>query len=176
LSNHYLFQIITNLDSQQMVTLSLKYICTIPFQTRASDVKMLKFRQYSSNRRMPCFVNVLSTFRGTWDQPDKNPGLLFWCAADIFLNINNCEIQWSGMLIPQETSQASLVRCTFAWHNRHSGGMFILCIPPPIAPVHLSVDWTTLRVSAAHQSKIKVHLQWEMCQKELDTFENVPTV
>jgi hypothetical protein len=49
----------------------------------------------------------------------------------------------------------------------------ILCIPRPIAPVHLAVDSTTLRVSKVHQFKGKVRLKCEMCQKEPDTFENM---
>jgi hypothetical protein len=38
-------------------------------------------------------------FRGTGDQPNKNPHMRFSCVADIFPNISNLEIQWPGMLI-----------------------------------------------------------------------------
>jgi len=92
LSNHDLFRIIPNPGSLQRVTLSLESICAIPFQAGASDVKMPQLRQHSSNRRMPGFVNVLDTLRGTWNQPDRNPGAVFGCAADSFSNITYCEI------------------------------------------------------------------------------------
>jgi len=48
---------------------------------------------------MPGFVNVVGTLRGTLGQPEKNPGTRFKCAADIFSNITDCEIQLPGMLI-----------------------------------------------------------------------------
>ena len=57
-SNHDLFQIIPNRGKQQTVTLLLESICTIPFQARASDVKMPKLRQYSSNHAIQCFGHV----------------------------------------------------------------------------------------------------------------------
>ena len=123
---------------------------------------------------MPSIVNVFGTFRGTLHQPDKNPGALFWCTADIFSNITNCDIQRPGMMIARKIGQMSLVGCTNDCHNRCPGRKLILCIPPPIALDHLAVDSTTLRVSEAHQFKIEVHLKWEMCQKELDTFETIP--
>ena len=176
MSNHDLFRIIPDPGSQKRITLSLESICTIPFQAGASDVKMPQLRQHCSNRGMPCLVNVFGTFRGTWDQPDKNPGALFWRTADIFSNIANREIQRPGMLIARKIGQVSLVGCTNDGHNRCSGRKLILCIPPPIARVHLAVDSTTLRVSEAHRFKIEVRLKWEMCQKELDTFENIPVV
>jgi len=78
------------------------------------------------------------------------------------------------MLITQKIGQVSLVRCTYDWYNRRSGRKLILCIPPPIARIHLTVDSTTLRVSKAHQFKMKVHLKCKMCQKVLNTFENIP--
>jgi len=134
---------------------------------------MPQLRQHSSNRGMPCLINVFGTFRGTWDQPDTNPGALLCRTADIILNFTNCEIQWPGMLIARKIGQVSLVRCTNDWHNRRSGRKLILCIPLPIARVHLAVDLTTLTVSEAHQFKIVVHLKWEMCPKELDIFENI---
>ena len=123
---------------------------------------------------MPCFVNVLGTLWGTWDQPDKNPGALFWCAVDNFSNIANCEIQRPGMLIARKIGQVSLVGSTNDGHNCCSARKLILCIPPPIARVHLAVDSTTLSVSEAHRFKIEVRLKWEMCQKKLHTFENIP--
>jgi hypothetical protein len=52
----------------------------------------------------------------------------------------------------------------------------MLCIPPPFARVHLTVDSTNCTVREAHRFKIDVCLKWEMCQKELDTFENIPEV
>jgi hypothetical protein len=75
----------------------------------------------------------------------------------------------------------SLVGNTYGWHNHRSGRKLILCIPPPIARVHLTVDSTTLRVSEAHRFQIEVRLKWEMCQPELYTFvisllNNVPKI
>jgi hypothetical protein len=176
LSNHDLFRIIPDPGSQQRVTLSLESICTIPFQARASAVKMPMLRQHSSNSGMPGFVNVRGTLPGTWDQPNNNPYAVCRCAAVIFSNITDCEIQWPGMLITRKIDQVSLLRWTFDWHNRLSSRKLILWIPPPITHVHLIVDSTTLRVSEVHRFKTKVHLKWEMCQKELDTFENIPVV
>ena len=163
MSNHDLFRIIPDPGSQQRVTLSPESICTIPFQAGANDVKMPKLRQHSSNRGLPYFVNVFGTFRETWDQSDGNPGTLFWCPADIFPNITNREIQRPGMRVARTIGQVSLVGCTSDWHNRRAGRKLILCISPPIALVHLGVDWTTLRVSKAHRFKIEVCLKWEMC-------------
>ena len=171
-----MFQIITDPGSQQRVTLSLESISTIPFQAGASDVKMPKLRQHSSNRGMPCLVNGFGTFQGTWDQPDKNPGALFRCAADNFSNITNCKIQRPGMLVARTIGYVSVVRCTYDWHDRCSGRKLILCIPPPLARVHLAVDSTTLRVRKAHQFKIEVRPKWEMCQKEQDAFGIIPGV
>jgi hypothetical protein len=94
--------------------------------------------------------------------------------ADIFSHIANCEIQQPCMLIARKISQVSLVGCTNDWHNRRSGRTLNLCMPPPIAGVHLAVESTTLRVSKVHWFKTEVRLKWEMCQKELDTFEKIP--
>jgi len=146
-SNHDFFQIIPDPGNQKRVTLSPESICTIPFQPRASDVKMPKLRQHSSNCIMAYFVNDCGTCRGTWDQRDKDPGRLYRCLADFFSTITNCGIQRPGMLIAWEIGQVSLVWCTYDWHNRHSGRRLILCIPPPMAGAHLAVDPMTLRVS-----------------------------
>jgi len=121
-------------------------------------------------------MNVFATFWGTGDQPERNPGTLFSCAADIFSNITNCEIQRQGMLIARKIGPLSLVGCTYDWHKRRSGRKLILCIRPPIARIHLTVDLRAVRVSEVHRFKIEVRLKWEMCQKELDTCENIPEV
>jgi len=123
---------------------------------------------------MPSLVNVFGTFRWTRDQPDKNPGMLFWHTADIFLNITDHEIKHQGMLIVRKIGQLSLVGGTYDWHDRRSGRELILYIPLPIARVHLAVDSTTLGVSEVHQFKIGVLLKWETCQKALDAFDNIP--
>jgi hypothetical protein len=52
----------------------------------------------------------------------------------------------------------------------------IFRIPPPIAGVHFAVESTTHGVSEALRFTFEVRLKWEMCQKELDTFENIPVV
>jgi hypothetical protein len=80
------------------------------------------------------------------------------------------------MQITRKIGQGSLVGCTYDWHNRRSGSMLILCIPPPIARIHLAVDLSALRVIVAHWFKIEVPLKWEICQQDLDTFENIPVV
>jgi len=163
LSNHDLFRIIPDLGSQQRITLSLESICTIPSQARASDVKMSKLRQHSSYRIVPCFVDVFGTIRGTWDQSDDNPGMLFRCPADICSNITNCDVQWPGVLITRKIGQVSLVGCMYDWYNRCSGRKFILSIPKPDAQIHLAVDSTTVGVSKVHWFKMEVCLKWEMC-------------
>ena len=122
---------------------------------------------------MPCVVNVFGTFWGMWDQPDENPGALFWCTADIFSNITDREIQRPGMLIARKIGQVSRVGCTYDWHDHRSSRTLIWCIPPAIARVHLAVDSTTVRVREAHRFKIEVCLKWEICQTELDTFANI---
>jgi len=92
LRNHNLFRIIPDPGSQNRITMSLVSISTITFQARASDVKILEWRQHCSNRGMPCLVNIFGTFRRTGDQPNKKPGMVFMCMADIFLNITDREI------------------------------------------------------------------------------------
>jgi len=139
MSDHDLFRIIPDPGSQQRVTLSLEYICTIPFQARPSDVDMPKLRQHSSNRVMPCFVNVFGIFWGIWDQSYENRGTLFRCRAGIFSNITNCEIQWRGVLIAHKIGQVTNVGCTYDCHNCHSGRKLIQCITPPVARVYLAV-------------------------------------
>jgi len=161
LSKHNLIWIIPDHGSQQTVTFSLQSICTIPFQARGSDVKMPELRQHSSNHIMTFFINDTGTVQGTSDQSIENPGKVFGSPADIFLNITNRETQQPGMLKAQNIAQVSHVQCTYDWHNCHSSRTLILCIPPPIAPVHLAVDSTTLRVSEAHWCKVEVCLIWE---------------
>jgi len=92
------------------------------------------------------------------------------------VNITNCEIQRPGMLIAGKIGQVSLVGCTYDWYNRRYCRKLILCIPLPVAGVHLAVYSATFRVCKAHRFIIEVRLKWEMCQKELNTFENIPEV
>jgi len=176
LSNHDFFQIIPDAGSQKRVPLLLESICTIPLHGGASDVKMPRLRQHSSNCGIPCFVNAFGTFWGTWDQSNENPRTLYIFAADMFSNITNREIQRPRMLVAQNIDQVCFVRCTYDWHNHCSGQKLILSIPPPMSSVHLAVDATTLGVSEVHQFKIVVRLQWAMCQKEQDTFGNIPVL
>ena len=176
LSNHYVFWIIPDPDSHRRVTLSLESICTIPFQAWARDVRMPKLRQHCSNCGMPCFVNIVSIFRGTYDQSGENPGSLVRCTMDIVSNITNWAIQRPGRLITRKIGQRSLVRCRYDCHNHPSSRKLILCIQPPVARVHPAVDWTTLRVSDAHWFKIEVCLKWEICYEGQDIFENFHVV
>jgi len=90
--NHDLILIIRDQGSQQKVTLSLESICTIPSQAMASDGKMPRLGQHSSNCGIPCFVNVLGTFQGMVYQFHDNPEALYRCAAAILSNITNCDI------------------------------------------------------------------------------------
>jgi len=93
LSNHDLFWIISNPGSQKRITLSLESTSTIPFQARASDVKIPEWGQHFSNCRMPYHVSILGTSQRTGDQPNKNVGAHCMCTADIVLNITEREQQ-----------------------------------------------------------------------------------
>jgi len=117
MSNHDLFGIIADPGSQKWIALSLECISTLPCQAGTSYVKILEWGQHSSNCGMPCLSSVFGTFQGTGDQPNENPGALFRCLADIFLNVINCEMQWPGILITQMIGQLSVVGCTNDWHN-----------------------------------------------------------
>jgi len=158
------------------ITFSLESIISIQFEARASDVKIPEWGQHCSNRGMPCLVSINGTFRRTGYQPNKNPGTLFRCTADIFSNITDCEIQRPGILVARKIDQVGHVGCTNDWHNRRSSRKLILHSPPPIACDRLAVYYVTFRVCKAHRFKIEVRLKWEMCQKELYTFENIPVV
>ena len=61
-------------------------------------------------------------------------------------------------------------------HNRCSGRKLLLHIPPPAAGVHFTVYWATFQVCKAHSLQIELRLQWENCQKELNTLENIAVV
>ena len=80
------------------------------------------------------------------------------------------------MLIARKVGQVSAVGCTNDWHNCRSGRKLILRLQPTIAGVHLAVYSAIFRVCEANQFQNEVHLKWEMCQKELDTIENIPVV
>jgi len=165
LSNHDFFQIIPDPGSQKRIRLSLESIRTFLFQASASDVKIPEWGQHCSNRGMPCPVSNYGTFRRTGDQPNKNPGALFRCTADIFLNITDREIQRPGMLVARKIGQAGYVGCTNDWHNHRSSRKLHLCIPPPIACVHLAVSSATFRVCKGHQFKTEVRLKSETWQR-----------
>jgi len=176
LNNHDLFWKIPVPGSQKRLALSLESISTIPVQASASDVKIPKWGQHCSNRSMPCHLIIFSTVRKTGDQPNKDPGGLLRSTVVILSKITNREIQRPGMLVAQNISQVSLVRCTNDWHNRHSSREQILRIPPPITFGHLAGYSVTFLVYKAHRFKIEARLKWEMCQKELYTLGNIPVV
>jgi hypothetical protein len=176
LSNHDLFRIIPNPDSQKRTTLSLESISTVPFQARVSDVKILEWGQHCSNGGMSCLISTFGTFRRTGDQPNKIPGVGYKCTVDIFSNITDCEIQWPGRLVAQKIGPVGLVGCTNYWHNRQSCRNLILRSPPPIACVHLTVYSATFGVCKEHQLKIVVRLTWEMCRMKLYRIGNIPVV
>ena len=156
--------------------MSPESITTIPFQARASDVKIPEWGQHCSNLRMAYLSSIFVTFRRTGDQPNKNPGALSRCMADILLNITDHEMQQPGMLVAQRIGHVGLVGCTNDSHNHRSSRKLLLRFPPPIAWVHLTIYSATFRGSKAHRFKIEVHLKCEMCQKELYTFENIPVI
>ena len=171
LSNHDLFRIIPDPGSQKRITLSLQSISTIPFEARASDVKIPGCGQHCSNRGMPCLVCIFGTFQCTGDQPNKNPGALFRCTADIFWNITDREIQPPGMLVAWMICQVGLVRCTNDSHNDHFGRKMMLRIPLPIAHVHLAIYFAPFWVHKAHQFTIEVSLKWKLGQNDPIQFE-----
>lgn len=143
--------------------MSLESIDTIPFEARASDVKMSTLRQHGSNYIMSSFNNVFGTFCGSLDHSDNNQGTVFSCPADILSIITNIEKLQLGIQITENICQVSLVRCIKDWPKYRSCSNLIFCIPPPIAFVKPPVDLTTLRVCWMHWFKIEVHMTWMMC-------------
>jgi hypothetical protein len=94
----------------------------------------------------------------------------------MFSNITDTGIQWPGMAVVRKIGQVGLVGCPHVWNNGRSSRKLILRIPAPTTCVHLAVYSATFRVSKAHWFKIKVRLNWEMCQTELDTSEYILVV
>jgi len=176
MSKYDLFWIIHDPGCQKRITLSLESIIKIPFEAGTGYVKIPEWRQHGTNRRMPCLVSILGTFWGTWNQPNDSAGAICRCMTDILSNIATCEIQRPGMVIAQRIGQVSLVGCTNEWHDCHSGRKLILLVPPPISCVRLAEYSAIFPVCEVHRFKIEVCLQWEMCQKELYTFENISVV
>jgi len=176
LSNHILFWIIPNPVSQKRMTLSLESFNTIPFQAGASYVNIPEWRQHSSNRAMPWLISTFGTFRGTQVKPNKNPGIIFRRAVDIISSTTNCEILLPNMLVAWAIGVLCHVGCTDCLPNCRTGRKLILRIPPPVTRIHLAVYWATCQVCEVHQFKIEVCLKWEMCQKELYSFQYIPVV
>jgi len=154
LGNHDVFLILPDPGRQNRITLSLESISTIPSQAGTSYVNNLEWGQHCSNRGMPCHLLILGTFRGAWNQPNKNAGMLFRCTVDIFSKFTNWEIQRPGMLIGWKFGQLSLVGCPNYWHNHPSSGKLILCILPPFTCFQLAVNSATILVHKVHQFKI----------------------
>jgi hypothetical protein len=176
LSIHDLFRIIPDPGGEKRMTLSPDSISTVPFQLRASDVKIPEWEQHCSNCGMPCLVSIFGTFRRTEDQPNKNPGMLCRCMVDNISNITDGEIQWPAMVVMRESGYVGLVGCTNNCHNRRSSRKLILGVPQPIACIYRAVYSATFRVCKVHQFTIEVYLKWEMCHEELYTFENIPVL
>jgi len=141
---------------ENRVIFSHEFIDKIPFQVRASDVNKHKCRQHISNRGMRSFFNVFGISRGTWNQMDQNPGLLFRCTADIVENVANFDIPWARMLSSPTIGPPGLGRCTYDWHKGCSSQKLIRSIPPPIANVNYVIDSTTLGVSNAQPVKTEM--------------------
>ena len=154
-----MFWIIHDPGSQKRITLSLESISTIPFQASATDVKIPEWGQYCSHCKMACLISNFLSIRGTADQPNKSPAPLIWCTADIYSNITDREILWPGILVTRKFHQVDLVRRTNNWHNCPSSRKLILCIPPPIARVHLAEYSANFGVCKVHQFQIKVYLK-----------------
>ena len=159
-SNYDLFWIIPDPGRQNRITLSVEYICTIPFQPGTSDIKIPEWEQHCSNSGMPCHLRTFGTFRRIWNWPKEQPRLLLWCLPDIFAYITNRGKQWPGMLIVWKNGQVSFVGCTNEWYYRRSCRRLIICIPPPVAGVHLAVYSATLQVGEVHWFDFKVRLEW----------------
>jgi hypothetical protein len=84
-TNHDWIETIPNPGSQTRVTLLLESIYMIPFQARASIVKIPKLRPHSINCGMLYFINDFGTLQVTRYQHMKIPGPLCRFPADIFL-------------------------------------------------------------------------------------------
>ena len=136
--NHDSLRIIHNPGYQKSIILSLELNSTIAFQGGTSEVKIPEWRQHVFTCRQPSLISPICTIRGCWDRPDKNPGALCRCPANMILNIPNCEIHWPGMFNAQIIGPVSPVRCTNDWHNHRSGRELFLCMPPPITHVNLA--------------------------------------
>jgi len=121
-------------------------------------------------------ISISVTMVGTCNQPNRDHGTTGSCAADIFWNITNCEVQWPGQLIAPTIGPVSLDRCLDDSHNRCSSSMRIICIPPQIVHVHLGVYLATFVVCKEHWLKIAVRLKWEMSQKEVYTSQDTCVV
>jgi len=76
ISNHELFWMIPNPSHQKRITSSLESISTIPFQVGTRYVKIPECGEHYSNRAKPRFVGIFVTFRGTWNQPNRDPPAL----------------------------------------------------------------------------------------------------
>jgi hypothetical protein len=137
LGDHDLFRIISDPGSPQRVTLLLGSICKIPFQATASNVKMRKLTQHSSNRGIPCFVYDLGPFRGTWDQPNENQSGLFRCTADVFRILHfvrfTGHVGWSSekfviwvLCDPQTTGAIIALAGNWCCESNHQRFEFIL--------------------------------------------------
>jgi hypothetical protein len=176
LSINDMLWIIRDPGSQKMITLCLECIYTIPFQAGSSDVKIPKWGQHCSNRGMTCLISISGTFQEKWNQPKETPCRLCRGPPDIFSNITNREIQRPDILITWSIGQVSLVGCKNDWCNRPSCRKLILCIPPSGTGVYLAVYSATFRIFVGHQFKIEMCLKWVMCQKELNTFENISVI
>jgi len=158
------------------IILSVESFSTIPFQARTSYVNILEWGQHSSNRRTQCLISLFGTIQGTGDQPNENPDALYTCPADIFSNITSCDIQHPSLVIALIIGQMRLVRCPNHRHNCCSSRKLILCIRQPSTCVHFRVYSVIVPFCEAHQFEIEVRLKWDLCQKELYTFDNICVV
>ena len=70
---------------------STKSISAIPITAGTSYVKSSNGWQHSTNRIIPCIPSIFYTCLGQWDQCEENPSVHFTSAANIFLNIFDCE-------------------------------------------------------------------------------------
>jgi len=139
-------------------TLAQESRSVIAFPAGTSCGNIPEWGQHSFNRTMPCIIISVHTFRGTWAQPNDDPGAPFKHWSDIFSNIPSCEIPRPGMLIAWKLGHLSLVRCTNDWNKHYSGRNLNMRNAPPTAVVHFSVYSVTVGFCKAHWFAIEVHM------------------
>jgi len=157
-SNHDLFWIIPNPGSQTRIALWLESIGTIPFQARASDVKMPKLGQYSSNWGMPCFINMFGTFQEIWILPDRDPGVRIRLPVDIIWMLPNLRYRSPACSSPKTVVNSGWFDTHMAATRvaRTGGWSFISHNKSPIF-ISLRIQWPT---ESARRTSATLRCAW----------------